>query len=59
MLYKSEMENSPFGFITINRELICLKPSRDTFWFLVPYSFAEIVCLYFHLKEINLCQQQT
>ena len=31
MLYKSEMENSPFGFITINRELICLKPSKDTF----------------------------
>ena len=25
------MKNSPFGFININKELICFKPIRDTF----------------------------
>ena len=30
-LFKSGMKNCPFCFININRELICFKPSRDTF----------------------------
>ena len=28
---KRFLEDSPFGFININRELICFKPNGDTF----------------------------
>ena len=47
MLCRKGIKKSPFRFISINRELIYFKPSRETF--LVLYSFAELFRLYFHL----------